>query len=203
MNRPKSNAKKKKPSVKLKVFPLTPGRWADLEELFGKRGACGGCWCMYWRITRARFEKQKGSGNKAALKKIVKSKVEPGLIAYLDGEPVGWCALEPRESYSVLERSRILKPVDDRPVWSVVCFFISKSHRRRGLSVELLRAATRYAKKRGAKIVEGYPLEPKKKPMPDAFAWTGLSNAFQKAGFTEVARRSPTRPIMRWSSERG
>jgi GNAT superfamily N-acetyltransferase len=158
---------------------------------------------MYWRITRSRFEKQKGSGNKAALKKLVKNGVEPGLIAYVGGEPVGWCALEPRESYSVLERSRILKPVDDRPVWSVVCFFIAKPYRRKGLSVELLRAAARYAERRGAKWVEGYPVEPKKKPMPDAFAWTGLSSAFRKAGFTEVARRSPTRPIMRWSSRRG
>jgi GNAT superfamily N-acetyltransferase len=155
---------------------------------------------MYWHITRARFEKQKGGGNKRAMKRIVSRGRVPGLIAYSQDEPVAWCALEPRENYSVLERSRILKPVDDQPVWSVVCFFVSKSHRGRGLSVELLQAATRYARKRGANIVEGYPVEPKKTPMPAAFAWTGLANAFRKAGFKEVARRSPTRPIMRWAT---
>jgi GNAT superfamily N-acetyltransferase len=186
------------PVRKIKVQPLTLERWADLEKLFGKRGACGGCWCMYWRITRSQFDKQKGSGNKRALKRITKKGEVPGLMAYAGGEPVAWCSLAPRETFPVLERSRVLKPVDDQPVWSIVCFFVSKAYRRRGVSVELLKAAVRYAKQRGAHIVEGYPVEPKKPPTPDAFAWTGLASAFRQAGFKEVERRSPTRPIMRW-----
>jgi GNAT superfamily N-acetyltransferase len=153
---------------------------------------------MHWRISRAQFEKQKGSGNKRAMKKIVTGGEVPGLIAYAGSEPIGWCALGRREVFTVLQRSRILKPVDDQPVWSVVCFFVSKPYRRKGVTVELLRAAVRYAKRKGARIVEGYPVEPKKTPMPDVFAWTGLSNAFREAGFSEVERRSPTRPIMRW-----
>jgi len=126
----------------------------------------------------------------------------PGIIAYAGGEPVGWCAAAPRDSYPVLDRSRVLKRIDDEPVWSVVCFFIAKHFRRRGLTVELLRAAVRHAARRGARIVEGYPVEPRKGAMPDAFAYTGLAAAFRRAGFTEAARRSETRPIMRIYTKR-
>jgi GNAT superfamily N-acetyltransferase len=90
-----------------------------------------------------------------------------------------------------------LKRIDDQPVWSIVCLFIARPYRRKGVSVELVKAAADYVRKRGGKIVEGYPVEPRKDEMPDAFAWTGLASAFQKAGFVERARRSETRPIMR------
>ena len=179
------------------VHPLTPDRWEDFVTLFGRRGACGGCWCMMWRLTAPEFAKKKGPGNKRAMKPIVASGKIPGLLAYLGNEPVGWCAVGPREWYSRFERSRILKPVDDQPVWSVVCFFIAKPHRKKKLTVRLLQAAAEYAKTRGARIVEGYPTEPKQGSMPDVFAFVGLASAFRQAGFTEVARRSPTRPIMR------
>jgi GNAT superfamily N-acetyltransferase len=181
----------------LDFHPLTPGRWKDLEALFGPRGACGGCWCMWWRLKRSQFEKQKGPGNRRALKKIVDSGEIPGLLAYAHGQPIAWCSVGPREAYPVLERSRILKRVDDKPVWSVVCFVVAKPFRRHGISVKLLKAAVEYAKKRGAKIVEGYPVEPKKASMPDVFAYYGFASTFRKAGFAEVARRSETRPIMR------
>lgn len=178
--------------------PLTPDRWDDVERLFGVKGACAGCWCMWWRITRSRFEKQKGSGNKRTFKKIVLTGEIPGIIAYAGGKPVGWCSVASRESFPVLERSRILKRVDDKPVWSVVCFFIPREYRRKGLSVALLQAVIDYARSKGGKIIEGYPVEPKKDTMPDAFAWTGIAAAFRKVGFSEVARRSETRPIMRY-----
>lgn len=181
----------------LRFSPLTPRRWRGLETLFGERGACGGCWCMWWRLKRSQFEKQKGQGNKRALKRIVDSGEVPGLLAYAGREPVGWCALAPRATYPVLDRSRILKPVDDKPVWAVSCFFVARPFRRRGVTAQLLRAAADYARKRGVKILEGYPVDPKKGWMPDAFAWTGLAAAFRRAGFVEVLRRSPTRPIMR------
>jgi len=177
--------------------PLTPARWRDLEKLFGDRGACGGCWCMYWIRTHSQFEKNKGSGNKKAFKRMVSAGEELGLIAYADREPVGWCAFGPRDRYVRLANSRILKPVDEQTVWSVVCFFVAKDFRRSGISVELVRAAARQAKKRGARILEGYPVEPKEETMPAAFAWTGLATAFRRAGFREVLRRSATRPIMR------
>jgi GNAT superfamily N-acetyltransferase len=121
-----------------------------------------------------------------------------GLLAYAQGQPVGWCAIAPRVSYPVLERSRILKRVDEAPVWSVVCFFVSQAFRGKGATTSLLRAAVDYARQQGARIIEGYPVEPKNARMPAVFAWTGLASAFRQAGFVEVQRRSETRPIMRY-----
>jgi GNAT superfamily N-acetyltransferase len=179
------------------VHPVTPDRWGDFARLFGKRGACGGCWCMYWRMTRSEFEKSKGAGNRRKLTRLIDSGHVPGLLAYVGDQPVGWCSVAAREVFGSLERSRILKPVDDKPVWSVVCFFVAKEYRRKKITVRLLKAACAYAKKQGAKIVEGYAVEPKKDEMPDVFAFHGLAAAYREAGFTEVTRRSPTRPIMR------
>ena len=181
-----------------KFYPVTKENWKDFELLFGDKGACAGCWCMYWRVKSSVWEKQKGDGNKNAMKKIIFSGNIPGIIAYRNNEPVGWCSVAPREDFSRLDNSRILKPVDEKSVWSVVCFFIHKNYRNQGLSIALLNTAKKFVKSKGGKILEGYPFEPKKDKMPDAFAWTGISAAFQSAGFKEVARRSETRPIMRF-----
>ena len=177
--------------------PLTYERWKDVETLFGEKGACAGCWCMYWRQTSKEFNQKKGEGNRVALKRLVKGKTQTGIIAYDNKTPVGWVAFAPREEYKRLETSRVLKVVDDKPVWSVVCFFINKNYRRKGLTVELLKEAGKHAKKNGARIIEGYPVDPKTKDYAPVFAYTGLASAFKKAGFTEVTRRSETRPIMR------
>ncbi len=185
----------------LEFHTLTAERWRDFESLFGAQGACGGCWCMWWRLARPQYERQKGAGNKQAMKKLLDGGHTPGIIAYQSGRPVGWCSVAPRESFSRLERSRILKPVDDRPVWSVVCFYVAKEHRRQGLSVKLLRAAIDFVREQGGRVIEGYPVEPEKK-QPDAFVWSGLASAFVKAGFKEVERRSETRPIMRYEIRR-
>ena len=182
----------------LRFHPLTSERWMDLEKLFGKHGACGGCWCMWWRLKRSQFMQQRGEMNRTALKKIVDSGEIPGILAYSNDEPIGWCSVAPREAYSALERSRVLKRVDDEPVWSVVCFFVAKNFRGKGVTNGLLRAATEYVRKQGGKILEGYPVEPKKGRMPDAFAYTGVVSAFRKVGFVEVLRRSENRPIMRF-----
>jgi GNAT superfamily N-acetyltransferase len=188
----------KQPSPgKLEIWPLSAKRWPDLEKLFGERGACGGCWCMWWRLTRSEYEKNKGKGNRKLFKKIVTSGEMPGLLAYAKGEPIGWCAIAPRETYPVLERSRVLKRIDDQRVWSVVCFFVARPYRGQGVTPRLLETAVAYARRKGARIVEGYPVSPRKGRMPDAFAWTGLPATFRKVGFVEAARRSETRPIMR------
>jgi len=183
-------------ALKLKYHPLTAERWHDLECLFGPRGACGGCWCMAWRLKRSDWEKGKGSGNKRAFKRIVRSGEIPGILAYDGDQPVGWCALAPRERYPVLERSRVLARVDNQPVWSVTCFFVARSFRRRGVAEGLLREAAAYAARQGAQILEGYPFEPRS-DLPDPFIWTGTVEIFRRAGFREIARRSATRSIMR------
>ena len=181
----------------IRVAPATPDRWDDLEQLFGPRGACAGCWCMWWRLRRAEWRQGKGDGNRRALRALVRSGEPPGLIAYSGKEPVGWIAVAPRAAYPGLDRSRTLKPVDERPVWSVTCFFTARGHRRRGVTVKLLEAAATHAREHGAECLEGYPVEPKKDSVPDVWVFTGLAGAFRKAGFVEVARRSETRPIMR------
>jgi GNAT superfamily N-acetyltransferase len=184
---------------RLTFAPLTRERWRDLATLFGARGACAGCWCMYWRLRRSEFERNKGEGNRRALRRLVAQGRPAGVLAY-DGEhPIGWCAIAPREDFPVLQRSRVLARIDDRPVWSAPCFFIDKSRRRRGLTPKLLRAAVAYAGAAGARIVEGYPIDPRNREVPAVFAWTGLARAFERAGFKEVLRRSPTRPIFRKS----
>jgi len=184
--------------LKLKFRPLTKARCPDLEKLFGERGACGGCWCMWWRLKRSDFMRQRGEQNRKALKRIVESGEVPGILAYAGGQPIGWCSVSPREVYPALERSRVLKRVDDKPVWSVVCFFVNKRFRRKGLALKLLEAAVEYAAKQGGSIVEGYPIEAGAIRMADAFAYTGLASAFRKAGFAEVLRRSESRPVMRY-----
>ena len=182
----------------LSFKPLTSKNWKDFELLFGARGACGGCWCMHWRLSRSEFEQQKGEQNRKAMKKLVDSDDITGIIAYYKKQPVGWCAVGPRSAYKFLAGSRILKPVDEKPVWSITCLFISRSFRRKGVSVELLKTAVSFVRDRGGAIVEGYPIEPRNDRMPDVFMWTGLASAFRHAGFTEVTRRSETRPIMRY-----
>lgn len=180
-----------------KFCPLTPDRWSDLEALFGDRGACGGCWCMWWKLSRAEWTAGKGIKNKNALRKIVKSGISPGIIAYDGREPVGWCALEPRANYPTLAKSRSLKPIDDQRVWSITCLFVTKSRRRQGLSVALLEAAAKFAKKQKARMLEGYPSVVRKDDVPGPFIWTGTESAFKRAGFVEVARPSASRRIMR------
>ena len=182
--------------MKFSFQPLTSKNWKDFEVLFGPKGACEGCWCMTWRLHAAEYKKKRGEGNKKAMRELVK-KSSPGIIAYVGNKPAGWCAVAPRTEYVRLENSRVLKPVDDKPVWSVSCFFIDKEFRKKGLSSKLLKAAVEFAFSKGAEIVEAYPVEPRKGMMADVFAWTGIASVFTKTGFKEVARRSETRPIMR------
>jgi GNAT superfamily N-acetyltransferase len=183
--------------MKWRFEPLNKNNWKDFEMLFGVKGACGGCWCMSWRLRAADFNKNKGDAHRKAMKGLVK-KSSPGILAYANEKPTGWCAVAPREEYLRFENSKLLQRVDDKPVWSVSCFFIAKEFRRKGLSLPLLKAATDFAFDKGAEIVEGYPIDAKKGRMPDVFVWTGLASVFEKAGFKEVLRRSEGRPIMRF-----
>lgn len=182
----------------IRCVAATAARWRDVERLFGDRGACAGCWCMWPRLSAAEFRRGCGAGNKRALRRLVSTGARPGLIAYQGGAPVGWCAVAPRVAYPRLERSRVMARVDEQPVWSIVCFFVDRTARGTGVTTALLRAAIEHAIRRGAGILEGYPLDSAGKRLADTFAWFGLATAFRRAGFKEVARRSRTRPVMRY-----
>jgi GNAT superfamily N-acetyltransferase len=191
--------KMKEYSQSFEVLPLVTERWHDLEILFEKYGAPGDCWCMWFRLPKTQFDAQSGQGNKNAMKALVESGVVPGLIGYVDGTPAGWVSLSLREDFPRLERSRIMKAIDEQPVWSIVCLFIDKSYRKQGISLRLLQAAVEYAVNQGAKIVEGYPVDRKDGTCRDADMFHGAQSIFEKAGFMEVARRSSTRPVMRYT----
>jgi GNAT superfamily N-acetyltransferase len=183
--------------MKLAVHPLSADRWRDLETLFGPKGAYGGCWCMFFRLPRAEWTAGCGDDNKAAFRRIVRRGDEPGLLAYDGKTPIGWCAIAPRAEYGGLARSRILKPLDDKPVWSVTCFYVARAARRKGVTVALLKAAAKFVAGKGGSWLEGYPAEPASGAWPDAYAYHGTVSAFTQAGFVEVARPSKTRAIMR------
>jgi len=180
-----------------RIEPLTPERWGDFVALFGPRGACAGCWCTWARLTAAEWRERGANGRRAMMRKLVQSGEPPGLLAYDGKQPVGWIAVGRRASYKRYETSRVLAPVDERPVWSVPCFFVARTHRGRGLTVALLQAAARWAAGHGAACVEGYPIDTRGGRQAAAFVWPGLPQSFHAAGFREVARRSPTRPIVR------
>jgi GNAT superfamily N-acetyltransferase len=185
-------------NLNLSFHPLSVERWKDFENLFGKNGACAGCWCMYWFMNKKEYdEKRKDGRTKKEMKKIVRENNIPGIIAYENSEPIGWIAVQLREKYSRLANSKILAPVDDKSVWSVVCFFVHKNYRKKGVSTELIKNACDFVASKGGTIIEGYPIETKTNNTSPVFIYTGTSNAFRKAGFKEVLRRSKTRPIMR------
>lgn len=184
----------------LSFKPLKRNLWTDFEELFGPNGACAGCWCMFWKLRGKAYDEARGFETRQMHKSIVDTGIATGLLAYLHGEVVGWIAVEPRESYLRLAHSRALKPVDDETVWSVTCFFVAKKFRRQGITVELLKAAVEHVRAHGGRIVEGYPVDAQK-DLPAPFIYTGTASAFHQAGFREVTRRTPTRPIFRFVIE--
>ena len=176
----------------LSFEPLTKKNWNQFVQLFGERGACGNCWCMYYRLKKA------DGGNKAAMKNIVWEGRPTGLLALYEGQAIAWCAFAPREDFIKLENSRVHKRIDDKSVWSIPCFFIDKHFRRLGVSVELLKGVAQYAKENGIKIIEAYPTIPTQEKLPDSFAWIGLFKSFERAGFEIVDRTSKNRPMVRY-----
>ena len=177
--------------LKLRIRPLTPDLWPALEDLFGERGACNGCWCMYWRIGSS-YRKQPHETNKAEFYRVVANGPPPGLIAFDGKLAVGWCQVTPRDSLAWLDRSWVR--IDDRPVWSISCFYVRIGYRRRGITLALINAAEKVAKAAGAAALEAYPLDRALSPSSSS---TGFVSAFKRAGFKVVEHRSPPRPIMR------
>jgi ribosomal protein S18 acetylase RimI-like enzyme len=183
--------------MRLDVRPLTKSRWKDLVELFNRPGASivRGCWCMYYRKTGGSGVGA-GAGNRAAMKSLVDGGRIPGLIGYQDGNPVAWLSLGPRDDYAKLQRSPVMKPVDQKPVWSIVCFFVDSRARGGGLAEAMLKAGIDYARSKGARLLEAYPVDKTERSHSD-FMWFGAKSMYDRAGFKEVARRKPTRPVVR------
>jgi GNAT superfamily N-acetyltransferase len=182
--------------MNLSIRPLTPDLWPRFEDLFGKHGACNGCWCMYWRIGAA-YNKRPREKNKAAFRRIVKRGPPPGLLAFDGDLAVGWCQLTPRSDLDWLNCARLLQPVDDVQVWSISCFYIRRGYRRRDIASALIAAAVTAARRAKAAALEAYPIDTDiSKSSSNLF--TGVASTFTRAGFKAVARRSPSRPIMRY-----
>jgi GNAT superfamily N-acetyltransferase len=179
--------------------PLTPQTWADLEALFDLPGGLmvRGCWCMYYRKRgKVLVSGQAGADNKRQLCELVDNGIVPGLIGYVDGAPAGWISFGPREDYAKLARSPIMKPVDEREVWSVVCTYVATRYRGQGVQHRLLGAAVCFAREQGVRMLEAYPVD-KPERSQDVFMFFGSRSLYERAGFTEVLRRSPTRVVMR------
>jgi len=176
----------------LSIRELKPGLWKDVEKLFGEKGACGGCWCMFWRHPLGeKWDEVKGKKNKQRFQKLVKSGKAHGALAYADREPVGWVSFDPRTDYLKLDRAPSLTCDDADRVWAIPCFYIAPKFRNKGVAAELLKAAVRMIKTKRGKIIEGYPVKPQKNgsKIPAAFAYTGTPPMFSSAGFKIVGGR--------------
>jgi GNAT superfamily N-acetyltransferase len=171
--------------MEIRIREVTAALWPDVEALFGARGACGGCWCWYWRLARGEsWDAVKGDTARERLRRGIAAGTVMGVLAYVGTEPVGWCTFGPRPSFAKLDRSPSLRCDDAGAVWSVPCFFIRRGFRRRGVATALLAAAVAAIAARGGRIVEGYPVRPTAAGRHvDAFAWTGTRSLFEKAGF--------------------
>jgi GNAT superfamily N-acetyltransferase len=181
----------------LSFYPLTPDRWDDFEALFGPRGACAGCWCMWWRLTSQEFREGAGSVNRDKFRECVRERTPPGVLAYRGQTAVGWCAVAPREKYRRLAFSRILQPIDDTPVWAISCLYVAKGNRKQGLTRRLIEAGCELAANFGASVVEAYPRISPDKPSNPLALYTGTEGSFTRAGFHVVAKPTPVRRVMR------
>jgi GNAT superfamily N-acetyltransferase len=183
----------------LRFEPLTKKNWNNFVQLFGNRGACGNCWCMYYRLSKPDFiEGKVEDRNKNAMREIVFADKPAGILGIYEGQAVAWCAFAPREDFIKLSKSRVHKRIDNEMVWSIPCFFIHKDFRKNGISVALLKGVIDYAKSKGIKIIEAYPTIPTKEKLPDSFAWIGFYKSFERAGFEIVDQTSKNRPMVRY-----
>jgi GNAT superfamily N-acetyltransferase len=175
----------------LRVEPLTADRWPDLEALFGRGGASYGCWCMFFRRSSTEMASAKSADNRASLQALARDDPPPGLLAYDGAAPVGWVGLGPRSSFERLVRSRFLRPIDDLAAWSVVCFFVARRSRGRGVARALLDGAVACAREHGAAAVEGYARDAGTRRLSADGAYPGTVSLFRGAGFREAARVQP------------
>jgi len=186
----------------LTIVPLTADRLPDLATLFDQGGDPKWCWCAWYRVANGTWTNAKPPQNRALLAELASSATAPGLVAYRDDKVVGWVSLGPREDFERLTHSRILAPVDDRLVWSIVCFVVGKRQRGQGIARAMLAAAIEHARANGATTLEAYPVDTGEGRLPSASVYKGTVSMFERAGFTVVIRRQANakaapRPIVR------
>jgi GNAT superfamily N-acetyltransferase len=174
----------------LAIHPATPDRWDDLVELFGDRGATSGCWCMFFRISSGEFSRDAGPRARAAIRDLVRGGAEPGLLAYAQAKPVGWCSVAPREEFQRILRSPTLRPFDQRPAWSVVCFYVDRAARGCGVAERLLDAAVEHATAAGAELLEGYPRDVSDRVRPIMRLVLGPAGRHASGPLTRIVRPS-------------
>jgi GNAT superfamily N-acetyltransferase len=176
------------------IRPLTPDLWPAFEDLFGKQGACYGCWCTYFRLPPAARRDNNNIRNKDFIRSRIERGPPPGLLAFNGDVAVGWCQLTARDQVPELDRAWRLTRVDDLPVWSLSCFYVRKGYRRQGITSVLIAAALKTAQHARAPALEAYPLD---RTLTPSTTSTGIASTFERAGFKTVACRVPPRPIMR------
>ena len=182
---------------KLLFRELNASTWKDYELLMGEKGGCGGCWCMLFRIPYKQFQANKPAGNKEQMKALAAASEPLGLLAYKEDEPVGWIAFAPRTDYIKLDNSRSFKRIDDKPVWSITCFFVKKEFRKQGLSKQLIQGVIDYARKNNIETLEAYPAVPYNEKVPSPFLWVGILSVFLECGFKIVQQNSKSRAMVR------
>lgn len=188
----------------ISVYPATSDRWEDLLQLFGPVGAYWNCWCLYWRYSAKEFESLKKDEKMVILQNFVNDEnYIPGLLAYIDNQPVGWIGFSPRNTFVRLERSRVIKLIDDLPVWSLVCFFISKKSRGLGVSKELILGAINFMEQNSIPGIECYPVDAMGERLSTEASYVGTVEMFEKFGFKVVGQtksktENKSRVIMRY-----
>jgi GNAT superfamily N-acetyltransferase len=183
--------------MRLEVHPVTPDRAVDLVAFSEAHGKFRYCSCMRWRMTSSEYKRSTKESRIVELDRRARRGDPIGVLGYRDREPVGWCSIAPRESYGALERFRALGRIDEEAVWSVVCFFIDRRVRGQGATADLLMGAVDYAIAQGAKVIEGYPIE----PGPRLYTYMGSPASFLLAGFQDVTPPGRSRAVMRYAVE--
>jgi GNAT superfamily N-acetyltransferase len=172
----------------LVVREVTSKRWADFERLFEMKGGPKYCWCTAWRAIPEEARHSDRSLRKAAMAARVKDGVPVGLLGYIGEQPVAWCSIAPRSTY----RRLVSDETPDEGVWSIVCFFVLKQHRGAGITKRMLAAALKHARRRGASVVEAYPVD---EDSP-SYRFMGFLPMFVEAGFHEIGREGSRRHVM-------
>lgn len=178
----------------LHLHPVTLDRLSDLDRFSKEHGRFRYCSGMRWRMTSTQFRHSTKEDRVLALEGLVRQGIPTGILAYTEREPIAWCSIAPRETYTALERYRVLPRIDEAPAWSVVCFFVDRRFRRKGLTLRLLLAAIDYARSEGAQIIEGYPVEPGSR----SYTYMGSPRTFRQAGFRDVTPEGQARQVMRY-----